>query len=105
LPAFLRHTRKGYAGPVRRDMRRQRNGAQVGELFLVRAIVIHLPDLFRPAAVTDEVDLGFGDSGDSATQAKDDFVGKTMCYQTSVGAICFLVVLLSKHLWRLHILG
>src|SRR5271165_3361003 len=77
----------------------------MGELLLVRAVVIHLPDFFGAAAIADEVDLGFGDSGDAATQAKDDFVGKTMCDQTSVGAVCFLVVLLSKHLWRLNILG
>ncbi len=46
------------------------------ELALIGAVVIHHPDFFVAGAVADEIDFAFGDAGNAAAQAEDNFVGK-----------------------------
>ena len=48
------------------------------DLLLVGAIVVHRPDFFVSAALADEIDLGFGNAGHAAAEAKDDFIGKAV---------------------------
>src|SRR5271157_4124863 len=43
---------------IRRDARRERNAAQVGDGVLVLPVVVHGPDLFGAGAGADEVDFG-----------------------------------------------
>ena len=52
---------EGEARAVRRDARRQRNAAQMRDLLLVGAVVIHHPDFFVAGAVADKINLAFGD--------------------------------------------
>ena len=60
------------AGAVGRNARRQANGAEVRDLVLVGAVVVHLPYFFRPAAIGDVIDLAFRDSVDAAAEPRDD---------------------------------
>ena len=46
----------------------------MGNLVLVLAVVVHRPDLFAAGTGADEVDFGFGDAVDAATEAEDDVV-------------------------------
>src|ERR1700679_1662814 len=46
------------------------------ELALIGAIVIHGPDFFVAAAITDKKYLAFGDALNPAAETVDDFVGK-----------------------------
>ena len=45
-PAVASQRSKGDAGVIRRDARRERDGAEVGDLVLVLAVVVHLPNFF-----------------------------------------------------------
>ena len=105
LPALLGDAGEGHARAVGRNVRRQRDVAQMRELLLIGAVVIHLPDFFRAAAAADEVELGFGDAVDAAAQAEDDLVGEAMRDQARVGVVGLFAILLAQHLRRLRILG
>ena len=71
----------------------------------VGAVIVHLPDFFRAAAIADVVNLGFRNAGDAAAQAEDDFVGKAVRDDTRIGVVRFFAILLAQHLWRLRVLG
>ena len=75
------------------------------ELFLVGAVIIHLPDFFRAATAADEVELGLGDAVDAAAQAEDDLVGEAVGNQPRVLVGRSLAILFAQHLRRLRILG
>ncbi len=85
-------------GSVRRDSRRQRYRAEMGELALVRAVVIHHPDFLVPAAVADEINLALANAGNASTQAHDDFVGQFVCDQPGCILGGRVRVLLAQHL-------
>src|SRR5262249_165177 len=76
----------------------------MGHLVLVRAVVVHLPDFFVTAAVTDKIDLALRNSGNSTAQSKADLLGKL------VGSLARCVcrggigVLLAKNLRRADVL-
>ncbi len=53
-------------------------GAEMGELVLVGAVVVHHPDVFVGSGFFDVVDLGLGDAGRSAAEAQDDLVGEAV---------------------------
>ena len=77
----------------------------MSQLLLTSAVVVHLPDFLGAAAVADEIKLGFGNPGDAAAQAKDNFVGEAMGDQAGIGIGGRFAILLAQHLWRLRILG
>src|SRR5271166_2467608 len=85
-------------------MRRQRHSGDVGELLLVGAVVIHLPDFFGAAAITDEVNLGFRNALDAYAETEDDFVGEAVGDEAGVVFGGLLAVLLAEYLGRLRIL-
>src|ERR1019366_4608804 len=78
--------------------------AEMRELLLVGAVVIHLPNFFGAAASADEVDLAFCNTLDASTETEDDFVGEAVGDETRVVFGRCLAVLLSEYLRRLDIL-
>src|SRR5580704_5710080 len=54
---------EGDLSAVRRNRGKSCNGAVIGELFLIGAIVIHGPDLFVAAAVGNKIDPGSDQTG------------------------------------------
>ena len=83
---------------VGRDARRERDRAEMRDLVLVGAVVVHLPDFFVAGAAGDVVDLGFGDAGDAAAEAEDDLVGEAVGDWRAVSWSGGLVVLLAEDL-------
>ncbi len=71
---------------------------------LVRAVVIHLPDLFVSARSVDVVDLGLGDSRRPA-EPQDDLVGKPMSDLACRVGGGVIAVLLGEHRRKLRIFG
>ncbi len=82
----------------------QRDGVEMSDRVLRRAIVVHGPDFFVSGAGADEVDLAFGNAGDSAAEAEDDFVGKAVGNQAGVVIRGRFAILLGEHLRVLRIL-
>jgi hypothetical protein len=77
------------------------------KLVLVLAVVVHCPDLFVAGAIAHEIDLGFGNSRDSAAKAEDNFVCKFVSGGTSGLIRGGVGVLLAENLRRgdvLHII-
>ena len=68
-------------------------------------VVIHLPDFFVSAPGSNVVDVGLGDAGNSAAQAGNDLVGKTVRDQARIILAGSFVVLLAQDLRRFGILG
>ena len=89
---------EGDARIVRRDARRERDGAQVRDLILVLPVVVHYPNLFASAARADKIYLCLGDAVDPATQPQDDLVGKPVRYGPRHIRAGHFVVLLAQHL-------
>src|ERR1700723_3564769 len=104
LEALSSKRGEGEARVVGRDSRRERDRAEVGDGMLVRAVVIHRPDLFAASALH-IVDLGFGDALAAAAQAKDDLVGEAMGNLAGGVVACVFAVLLGEHLRILQVLG
>src|SRR5579875_69012 len=77
----------------------------MGELLLVGAVVVHLPDFFRTAAIADEINLALGDAGDATAKAKDDLVGEAVGNEAGVLIGRLFAVLLAQHLGQLRVLG
>src|SRR5690242_1022070 len=84
-------------------MRRQGQRAEMRQLFLVRAVIVHLPDFLVSAARAYIVDMRLRDTLNAAAQPEDDFVRKSMCDEPRVSVARLLAVLLAEHLWRLRI--
>src|SRR6185437_5322168 len=95
---------KGYPRAVRRDSRRESDLAEMRDLVLAIAVVVHHPDFFGAAAITDEDDLALGDAGDTTAEAEDDLVGKLVGNQASVVLSRLLAILFAQHLRRYVVL-
>ena len=70
------------------------------DLMLVCAVVVHGPYFFVSGAITYEVDLGFGDAGNTAAEPKDDFVGEFVSDDAGGVSRGSVSVLLAQHLRR-----
>ena len=73
------------------------------DLMLVRAIIIHRPDLLVSAPVADEINLRLGNAGNACAQPKDDFVGELVGHQSRRSIAGRIGILLAQNLWGLRI--
>ena len=71
-----REAGEGDARGVGRPARGERDGAEMRELVLVGAVVIHDPEFFVAGARADESDLRGADAGKAAGKFGDDFIGE-----------------------------
>src|SRR5579862_7059444 len=71
---------------------------------LILTIVIHRPDFFTSTPVGNEVNLSFGDTVDSATEAQNNFVCEAVCNATGIFLGSCVGVLFAENLRTLCIL-
>src|ERR1035438_6644013 len=69
-------------------------------LLLVSTVVIHRPNFFVAAALTDEIDFCFSDSLDASAEPEDDLVGKAVGDDSYCVGRGVVVILLAEHLRR-----
>src|SRR5581483_9219186 len=70
---------EGDAVGIGRPSRREGDGVKHGELMLIGAVIVHLPDLFVAAARANEGDLRRSNSGESPREPRDDLISKLVC--------------------------
>ena len=70
----------------------------MGNLALVRAVVVHGPDFLVAGTVADKINFAFRHPGNAAAEAEDDFIGEFV--GDEAGGICggSIAVLLAQHL-------
>src|ERR1017187_2103602 len=100
LPTTLRSRTEGQARAIGRDARRKGNASEMRDLRLVGAVVIHCPDFFVAGAVAYKIDFAFGDAGNTAAEAEDDFVGELVRDYADGIAVGGIAVLLAQDLRR-----
>ena len=104
-PTGVAERGEGDAGVVGRDVRRERDAAEPGDLVRTLAVVVHLPNLLGAALGGDVEDMRLGDAVDSTAEAEDDLVGEAVGDEPGIVLGRGLVVLLAEDLRRLRVLG
>src|SRR6185437_1834987 len=85
---------------IRRNPWRQRDAAQMRDLVLAVTVVVHSPNLFCTGAIADEYDLALRHAKNSASQAKDDLIGKFVRDVTRVVGRGVFAILFAQNLRR-----
>src|SRR5262249_60678037 len=96
--AALAQFDEGNPGAIGRDTWRQSNAAELRDLVLAVAVVIHHPDFFCAGAIADVDNLAFSNSRNAAAEAEDDLVSKAMRDQACIVLRGIFAVLLAQYL-------